>query len=104
MAIVGHELSEYLRSDVVFNNNGSGTITADPTPEQLRDMGSHIHDRVILRGGPSKADRDNHHFGAAPRAFIFNRSNKSNFAAALVDFELAFPLRGSARRSAPGTF
>ena len=99
MAIVGHELGEYVRSDVVFNING--TLTADPTPEQLRGMGSHIHDRIILRGGPSKADRDNRYFGAAPRVFMFNRSNTSNFAAALVDFELAFPVRGSARRLAP---
>ena len=99
MAIVGHELGEYTRADVVFNIND--TYTADPTAEQLRDMGSHLNDRVVLRGGPSKADPDNRHFGAAPRVFMFNRSNASNFAAALVDFELAYPLRGSARRAAP---
>ena len=99
MAIVGHELGEYTRADVVFNINE--TNTADPTAEQLRDMGSHPNDRVILIGGPSKADPNNRHFGATPRVFTFSRSNASNFAAALVDFELAYPLRGSARRAAP---
>ena len=82
MAIVGHELGEYICSDVVFNIND--TPIADPTPEQLRNMGSSANDRVILRSGPSKADRDNRHFGAAPRVFSFNRSNTSNFAAVLV--------------------
>ena len=98
-AIVGHELGEYCRGDVVFVIGSC--LLEDPTSDKLRTMGTHVGDRVILRGGPSKADRDNRHFGAAPRVFKFDRRNKSNFAAAIVDFELAYPVHGSVRHSTP---
>ena len=64
-------------------------------------MGAHPTDRVILRGAPSKADRDNRFFGATPRVFKLNRANVSNFAAAIVDYELSYPVRGSARHGVP---
>ena len=33
--------------------------------------------------------------------FKYNRANSSNFAAAMVDVELAYPVRGAARHAAP---
>ena len=98
--IIGHELGEYNRSDILIVRNGAPP-NPDPSPEVLRSMGQHPDDRIIVRGGPSKADAYNRHFGASTRVFKFNRANTSNFAAAIVDFELAFPLRGAARNVAP---
>ena len=98
--IAGHENGEYTRADVQYIIDGSSP-NPDPSPEQLRSMGQHALDRVIVKGGPSKADPLNMHFGAAPRVFKFDRSNSSNFAAALVDYELAFPVRGRNRLTAP---
>ena len=98
--IAGHENGEYTRSDVQYVIGG-GQPNPDPSPEQLKSMGQHPLDRVILKGGPSKADSLNMHFGAAPRVFKFNRANTSNFAAALVDYELAFPVRGGSRLITP---
>ena len=98
--IIGHELGEYQRADVLFVLGGA-TPNPDPSPAELRTFGQHPTDRVILRGGPSKADRYNQHFGAAPRVFKYNRANSSNFAAAMVDVELAYPVRGSTRHATP---
>ena len=80
---------------------GGKHLTADPLPAELRTMGEHPTDRVILRGAPSKADRDNRYFGDAPRVFKFHRANVSNFAAAIVDYELSYPVRGSVRHGVP---
>jgi len=98
--IVGHELGEYTRADLVYVIGGAAP-NPDPSLAQLRTMGQHPEDRVILRGGPSKADRDNRYFGAAPCVFLFNRANVSNFAAAIVDFELQYPVRGEVRHATP---
>ena len=98
--IVGHENGEYTRADVQYVIGGEPP-NPDPSPEQLRAMGRHPLDRVILKGGPSKADSLNMHFGAAPRVFKFNRANSSSFAAAVVDYELAFPVRGRNRLTTP---
>jgi len=98
--IVGHELGGYTRADALIVLGGGDPI-ADPSPAQLAQMGATPNDYVIVRNGPSKADRGGKFFGPTPTVFTFDRQNISNFAAALVDFELAHPCRGAARATAP---
>ena len=98
--IIGHELGEYNRADVLYVI-GEEPPNPDPSPDELALMGRHNEDRVLVKGGPSKADQNNKYFGAAPRVFKLNRTNRSSFAAAMVDYELAYPVRGAARYTAP---
>ena len=98
--IIGHENGEYNRSDV-FWVMGKAAPDPDPSPELLARFGTCDGHYVIVRGGPSKADRDGRYFATAPMSFKYNKDNKSSFAAAITDYELAYPLRGVARNTAP---
>jgi len=98
--VIGHELGGYTRSDAYLILDGGEPI-ADPSVEDLQAMGRTPRDYVLIRGGPAKADVQGRFFGPTPMVFSFDRGNVSNFAAALVDFELAHPCRGAARRTAP---
>ena len=98
--IMGHELGGYTRADVYIILDGGEPI-GDPSPTDLRAVGRTRRDYVLIRGGPAKADVDGRFFGPTPMVFTLDRANAANFAAALVDFELAFPCRGSARNGTP---
>ena len=98
--IMGHELGGYTWADVYLILDGGEPI-GDPSPTDLRAVGRTRRDYVLARGGAAKADVDGRFFGPTPMVFAFDRANAANVAAALVDFELAFPCRGAARHNAP---
>ena len=61
-----------------------------------------MRDKVLLRVNVSKADFDGTKFGPNLISLLFNPANPMSFAAALVDYELTYPLRGlEARQLAP---
>ena len=92
--VVGTPDIGFTRDDVHFV--ASGVHLADPSAEQLAAMVSG-RDRVTVRVGPSKADADGTIFGPNLITSLYNTDNPMSFAAAIVDYELAFPCRGRER-------
>ena len=80
-----------------------GVIYSDPdadTLRRMRDTGSG-RDLVLATVTASKADFDGSRFGPNVVALLYNADNPMSYAAAFIAYELAFPLRGAARLSAP---
>ena len=96
--IVGYEDIAFTRADVQFVLNGR--VIPDPSPSDLNAMKSG-RDRVHVKVNISKADFDGTKFGPSLVALLLNADNPMSFAAAVVDYELAYPLRGAARRTTP---
>ena len=96
--VVGYEDIAFTRADVQFVLNGR--VIPDPSPSDLGSMKSG-RDRVHVKVNISKADFDGTKFGPSLVALLLNTENPMSFAAAVVDYELAYPLHGAARRTTP---
>jgi hypothetical protein len=96
--IVGYEDIGFTRGDVHFVIYGR--LVADPSAAELNQMRSGS-DRVHIKVTISKADFDGTKFGPSLVSSLYNRENPMSFAAAIIDYELAYPLRGEARKTTP---
>ena len=96
--IVGFDDIYFTRGDQRFRVDGVTYV--DPPPEVLRRY-TCGRDLVLVAVNVSKADFDGSRFGPSLVASLYNRANPMSYAVAAVDYELRFPLRGAARRSAP---
>ena len=91
--------------DIRFNRSDAqivldGEHIADPSPEQLQAMAP-MRDKVTMANNVSKADFDGTRFGPSLVSLLYNPDNPMSFAAAFVQYELAYPLRGAARLRTP---
>jgi len=96
--LISHHVIMYMRADVSLWLDGIETV--DPTATQLLSMVS-MRDYLTVAVNVSKADSDGTKFGPNLISLLYNPNNAMSFAAAWRDYELAFPLRGAARRTTP---
>ena len=85
------------RSNITFVIGGQ--FVRDPSREQLLSMRD--GDRVLMRPGASKNDFDGSAFGDKDVPLVFHPGDALAAATAIVDLELAVPVRGAARRRTP---
>ena len=75
-----------------------GTIVDEPTPAQLHSL--RPGDRLLFKPGASKADQLALTFG--DKGIVLNwHDDDLNFPRTLAELELAFPMRGAARKNTP---
>ena len=90
------------RANLVWRfTNGDGTFrdVANPSAARLRAL--RAGDYALVRPPPSKTDQWGTVFGNQFVFLPFDQSDPANAAAALRDYELAFPLGGRPRSSVP---
>ena len=91
------DLSRVSRSNLKFVIGG--VTHSDPSPELLRSMSE--GDLVLLKPGATKADAVGVLFGDRPVPLPFHAHDTLSAAAAIVQLELAAPVRGLDRKSTP---
>ena len=96
--LVGWDDVYFKRSDVQLVLDG--VTIADPTPAQWAAVAPG-RDLVLTAVNVSKADFDATKFGPSLVSSLYNPSNLMSYAAAVVAYEIAFPLRGAARATTP---
>ena len=95
--LVGSQDISFMRDNIILFLNE--VPIRDPSPEQWRAAVSG-RDRVGVQVNISKADADGSKFGPNLIVSLYNTSNPLSFAAAIIEYELAYPLRGAARSKA----
>ena len=96
--IVGDDDAYYSRADVQLVLND--VPIADPSPEEWAAAVPR-RDIVTIAVNVSKADFDGTKFGPSLVSSLYDPANPMSFAAAIIDYERRFPLRGAERRTTP---
>lgn len=96
--VVGTADIRFMRADVQLIVDG--VTYADPGPDEFAAVVSG-RDTVTVAVNVSKADFDGSRFGNSLVSMTYNEDNPMSFAAAWIQYELLFPLRGFARRTTP---